>query len=1464
MAHLLAEVPASVEKPATQHQQAVESFALAAAEVAGQMWTQVDPDRIFESWAQQVPELTAVVSGAQLGAARMADGYTDEALAGQDLDTASDGAVNPPGFAGHASDGSGLIGLLTNPAVVTLLTIADAVDVSRALGVGRARLDTIVRTQVTDAGRLADQASLVAHQSATGYVRVTDGNPCARCLLLAGKTYRWNQGFQRHPRCACTHVPTLIAHPRWRSLDPRSLYDEMTPRQRLDAGFTLSDQRALAMGGDLNQIVNARHRPGALFTAGGTRLTREGTTRRGFFGGFDIGPDGALRRRPPGPIPARLTTDEIYRIARSREEAIALLTQNRYLIPEMPRAVPRSTVSSSLVLPRPVLASARTTDEVADVLAAEYLRITGRPLRVRLAGSTATARDHAEGILRGAERFPNAPLESVTMGATQGFYGLSNRSQIIFSDDWAAVNARRDYLAAVQADMRTGWHPKGTNTPASVAMHEFAHSIPFDRAAMSRLIGDRARTISAYAARDLDEAVAEAVVDVLVNGERAALLSRQVVDLLDRGALPLSARQAQMAADFAARRVRIAEEFTERRAQMQARAAAREELRQVRAAERAALRQLRAEESAARRALRDRQVAERREAVRFLPSSQNPATMTLTQLRARVTAHNTTVPAGLRTPALRQLVADLDSGMPAAAARARAAATIVGERRAVAEALSEAAELVANGASPRALAAVAARLRSTLGPDAGKVARPLLDAMDAGDAARINAAVPVVARAAKLRQVGGTVGQVSRLDRSVMQAVGAEADAVRTVRPGWATTFERQNIVLNRAAVVRSDIPVPAKAVAKKAAPPARPASGDGALRASTLPRVTDDQADAIRGYGHGEYRTINRTLRAGRLQDADYFTQRSVRLIDEAFADAATTRPITVGRSIPDYREVFPDGDLSVGRIWVDPAYVSTNVTPFERLGEAFGAGPRPMRMTIVAPKGTRAISQGPGSRRNLLDPDEVLLDRGLTYRIVADNGVGANGFRLIDVEVVPRVPVPAKAVAKKAPAKAAKKAPAPKPLPDPDRMSLAAVNTELDRLGVLDEFTVAGRTTRLDLAGVPKPVQAQWLRRARAGDAVPDQWRQIIIDRRRVLAETLAEADELLDNLAVRALDARQVEVITKRLQGRLTRAGAQFADWPEAAAIKALLAAIKPGATPAQIRRAMAAAARKHKLTRLGDDAGTLTRYDRTAMTPLGDTIPDGAQVVVVRPGYAMPDGTVISRPVVQPATGADIGIPSRDVPTLRDVADGAQVKQAVDGTYAGLRVDTSFADVTATRVDIAGEIYDAKGNQVGEFSRYITRENGQLVAHHEVLTLRPNVQGSGFAQEFNENLYDWYRRSGVTEVRMLANIDVGGYSWARKGFDFADTAAASEFIDDAMEKIDRALGRIAQGGVAPRGITAQQLRELRDYIAPMQSGTRAAHAPDIAEFGRQQGQAGKRAMWPGKWLMLGSEWQGVMIL
>lgn len=68
-----------------------------------------------------------------------------------------------------------------------------------------------------------------------------------------------------------------------------------------------------------------------------------------------------------------------------------------------------------------------------------------------------------------------------------------------------------------------------------------------------------------------------------------------------------------------------------------------------------------------------------------------------------------------------------------------------------------------------------------------------------------------------------------------------------------------------------------------------------------------------------------------------------------------------------------------------------------------------------------------------------------------------------------------------------------------------------------------------------------------------------------------------------------------------------------------------------------------------------------------------------------------------------------------------------------------------------------------------SRTFTRHgNGELEVHHDLFKLPESAQGKGTSKRVLAMFYEQYRRMGVTEISVDANINVGGYTWARYGF------------------------------------------------------------------------------------------------
>lgn len=130
------------------------------------------------------------------------------------------------------------------------------------------QFNRLIASLVTDAARSAEQVTITTRQS-VGYVRYVSPPCCARCAILAGRFYRFSQGFDRHPGCDCTHLATT---------DPRSDFRQDSAdlvERGLVKDLSKADLKALADGADLNQVVNIRRAEAGLTRSG--RVLRRGS-----------------------------------------------------------------------------------------------------------------------------------------------------------------------------------------------------------------------------------------------------------------------------------------------------------------------------------------------------------------------------------------------------------------------------------------------------------------------------------------------------------------------------------------------------------------------------------------------------------------------------------------------------------------------------------------------------------------------------------------------------------------------------------------------------------------------------------------------------------------------------------------------------------------------------------------------------------------------------------------------------------------------------------------------------------------------------------------------------------------------------------------------------------------------------------------------------------------------------------
>lgn len=89
------------------------------------------------------------------------------------------------------------------------------------------------------------------------------------------------------------------------------------------------------------------------------------------------------------------------------------------------------------------------------------------------------------------------------------------------------------------------------------------------------------------------------------------------------------------------------------------------------------------------------------------------------------------------------------------------------------------------------------------------------------------------------------------------------------------------------------------------------------------------------------------------------------------------------------------------------------------------------------------------------------------------------------------------------------------------------------------------------------------------------------------------------------------------------------------------------------------------------------------------------------------------------------------------------------------------------------DVAVTYRKGTGNQIGHNHLYVYNEPGiGLVCSFSLMELDPDYQKQGYGYEFYKRLETNLKNWGVKKIRLFADLDVGGYAWARYGLDFAD--------------------------------------------------------------------------------------------
>lgn len=292
-------------------------FSVFAARRVQKLWDRVGND--FDSdWVPLIADAAGVIVLAQKAAAVTSADYTPATLFETDTDALPVGTIDTQGFAGVNRYGEPVTSVLTGATTYAKNLVRDGATVTDALLGARNWLTSTTLTMVSDTGRSVVAADVAQRPAIGGYVRVLTSPSCPRCIVLAGKWFRWNEGFLRHPRCDCKHVPARDeewARAEGFITDPYDAFKSLSPRKQ-DELFGTNQAEAIRQGADIYRVVNIAGVPGS------AKLAR---------GLANINGRSGWQGRRYG-TPSKVTIDEIFKIAgNDREKAAKLLLDAGYI-----------------------------------------------------------------------------------------------------------------------------------------------------------------------------------------------------------------------------------------------------------------------------------------------------------------------------------------------------------------------------------------------------------------------------------------------------------------------------------------------------------------------------------------------------------------------------------------------------------------------------------------------------------------------------------------------------------------------------------------------------------------------------------------------------------------------------------------------------------------------------------------------------------------------------------------------------------------------------------------------------------------------------------------------------------------------------------------------------------------------------------------------------------------------------
>jgi hypothetical protein len=212
-------------------------------------------------------------------------------------------------------------------------------------------------------------------------------------------------------------------------------------------------------------------------------------------------------------------------------------------------------------------------------------------------------------------------------------------------------------------------------------------------------------------------------------------------------------------------------------------------------------------------------------------------------------------------------------------------------------------------------------------------------------------------------------------------------------------------------------------------------------------------------------------------------------------------------------------------------------------------------------------------------------------------------------------------------------------------------------------------------------------------------------------------------------------------------------------------------------------------------------------------------------------------------------------------LQEVYQFNKDVELADGSLDTISTYVNSVYREGNSIQIAGDIQNENGEFLGGFERTISKDaKGRLLVEHDLLSIENrDYQGNGFGTDFHMNQENYYMTHNFDRIEVHAALDVGGYMWAKMGFQWDENNPGKTDVGYRV----RALLEESNYSEAQIKLEPQTKTILKDWETRLFDDN-SKNDPEPFELAAVRDPNFPNNRQVGKALMLNSNWYGVKYL